>query len=145
VYLAGVRAMGVHPIGIYLTGLHLTGMHLMSVHRIGMYPIGTYLISVDVTGIYFFKGVHLLGMHLLGVHLMGVHLIGVASYGHTYLMSVDLSGRNCYPDTPPVPTPTYHCVGWHVVVCYGGPEWFRFILLGIEIVGVFPRPRLSRR
>src|SRR5450432_999850 len=19
----------------------------------------------------------------------------------------------------------YHCVGWHVVVCYGGPEWFR--------------------
>ena len=19
----------------------------------------------------------------------------------------------------------YHCVGWHAVVCYGGPEWFR--------------------
>src|ERR1700722_1337201 len=36
-----------------------------------------------------------------------------------YLMGVDLSGRNCYP------TPAYHCVGWHMVVCYGGPEWFR--------------------
>jgi hypothetical protein len=34
-------------------------------------------------------------------------------------MGVDLLGRNCYP------TPAYHCVGWHVVVCYGGPEWFR--------------------
>ena len=19
----------------------------------------------------------------------------------------------------------YHCVGWHAVVCYGAPEWFR--------------------
>jgi hypothetical protein len=52
-----------------------------------------------------------------------------ASNGHTYLMGgypvvvylmgVDLSGRHCYP------TPAYHCVEWHVVVCYGGPKWFR--------------------
>ena len=19
----------------------------------------------------------------------------------------------------------YHCVGWHAVVCYGAPEWYR--------------------
>jgi hypothetical protein len=53
-----------------------------------------------------------MGRHLVGVHLMGYPVV-------VYLMGVDLSGRNCYP------TPAYHCVGWHMVVFYGGPEWFR--------------------
>jgi hypothetical protein len=46
--------------------------------------------------------------------IVGVHLMGIP-----YLMGVDLSGRNCYP------TPAYHYVEWHMVVCYGGLKWFR--------------------
>ena len=46
-------------------------------------------------------------------------------------MGVNLSGRNCYPDTSLAPIPACHCVGWYMVVCYdpnGSGEqelWFR--------------------
>jgi hypothetical protein len=61
-------------------------------------PIGAYPISVDVIGMYF-KRVHLPGVHLLGGNLLGGQLNGRAPYGHTHLMGVDLSGRNCHPNT----------------------------------------------
>jgi hypothetical protein len=48
---------------------------------------------------------------LTGVYLAGVWLIGVR------LKPPSHTGR--------------HCVGWHAVMCYGAPEWFRvfFVLL----------------
>jgi hypothetical protein len=45
---------------------------------------------------------------LTGVYLAGVWLIGVR------LKPPSHTGR--------------HCVGWHAVVCYGAPEWFRLKL-----------------
>src|SRR5271163_3200734 len=63
------------------------------------------------------------------VYLAGVWLIGVR------LKPPSHTGR--------------HCVGWHAVVCYGAPEWFRFrktpestacLLPGrILILGIFVR------
>jgi hypothetical protein len=43
---------------------------------------------------------------LTGVYLAGVWLIGV------HLKPLSHTGR--------------YCVGWHAVVCYGAPEWFRW-------------------
>jgi hypothetical protein len=41
-----------------------------------------------------------------------------ASYGHIYLMGVGPLGPKLLPSCFfPAPTPAYHCVKWHVVVC----------------------------
>jgi hypothetical protein len=39
----------------------------------------------------------------------------------------------------PAPTPAYHYVGWHVVVRYGGPEWFRMSSVIILLITVRQR------
>jgi hypothetical protein len=66
----------------------------MGVDLIGVHPIG-----VCLRGVYL-AGVHAMGGHLMSGHLMGVHLID-GYPGGVYLMSVNLSGRNCYLDTSP--------------------------------------------
>src|SRR5271156_1615278 len=36
--------------------------------------------------------------------------------------------------TPPKISHTgRHCVGWHAVVCYGAPEWYRFITISTKL------------
>jgi hypothetical protein len=42
-----------------------------------------------------------------------------------FLTGVGLSGRNCYPGAFPRLPPRHTTVLGRVVVCYGGPEWFR--------------------
>ena len=56
---------------------------------------------------------HLTGVHLTGVHLIGVYLIGAGACNSWACENLSQSA--------------YHCVGWHAVVCYGVPEWFRVV------------------
>jgi hypothetical protein len=46
----------------------------------------------------------------------GVHLIGarLRAWVLGYI-----------PSKPPTHRPAYNFVGWHAVMCYGAPEWFR--------------------
>jgi hypothetical protein len=57
---------------------------------------------------------------LTGVYLAGVWLIGVR------LKPPSHTGR--------------HCVGWHAVMCYGAPEWFRQLAPELDV----PKASLGR-
>jgi hypothetical protein len=81
-----------------LTGLHLIGVHLIGVHLIDVHFSDVHSRRASLTGVHPRRASY-------GVHLIGVHLIGVRLKPPSHM------GR--------------YCVGWRVVVCYGGPEWFR--------------------
>jgi hypothetical protein len=119
VYLMGVHLRSVHLMGVPLIGIYLTGLHLMNAHRIGIYPIGTYPKKRGCHWYMFQDGTSSRRASHCG-RPMGWCLMGM------YLMGVDLSGRNCYPDTSPQPLPpTHHCVGWRMVVAVVsfGAKW----------------------
>src|SRR3954447_20077345 len=74
-----------------------------------------------------------IGVHLLvtDIYLAGVRLIGVY-----------LGPRTCLK--PSSHRPAYHCVGWHAVMCYGAPEWFRGIgRLSPKTILALPSPKLA--
>jgi hypothetical protein len=79
-----------------------------------------------------------------GVHAMGVHPVGI-SYelaSHRYASHEHPSHRYVsHRRVSPAPTSAYHRVGWHVVMCYGGPDGFDQTLVGQRLLRLDDEPR----
>jgi hypothetical protein len=75
----------------------------------------------------FLTGVHLIGMRSLQECILQACifyrriLIGVWLIAMTFLQCSQYLFK-------PLSHTGRHCVGWHTVVCYGAPEWFRVVL-----------------
>jgi hypothetical protein len=112
----------VHLIGVHLTGVCLTGVHLIGVYFIGMHP-RTHAESPSLpkpsrpSNIKRTRG--------KTVDFVALH-IGPSTKPCLTTECRPMTFSRTY-FKPPSHQSACHCVGWHVVVCYGGPEWFRFL------------------
>src|SRR4051794_13520113 len=70
-------------------------------------------------------------LHKIYAHKMHVYEI------HAHEISI-CRGRASHSLRSPSHRPAYHCVGWHAVMCYGAPEWFRAVFNGQPLVSANP-------
>src|SRR5947199_3642713 len=78
-------------------------------------------------------GIHIYKMHAYKVYAYKIHAYKMYTCkGCTPMRCTYESSRQCiYLESGLIFTPPKishagrHCVGWHAVVCYGAPEWFR--------------------
>jgi hypothetical protein len=134
----------------YLMGECVMGMHLTGVLLIGVYIVSVCLRGVHLMGVYLI-GMHLRDMHLMGAYLMGHAPHGHASQSRKHTLGAVFGAKSSAKSVTDLwgamiskggamysrarsllraaaaaaAGRAYHCVGWHAVVCYGAPEWFR--------------------